>query len=152
MQAGRQFVEDADADASQLGRILAGCSVPKVATRLSTVRDERDIMPVAVTRDSSAEGSSLSDLYVHHAPEGIRLAFLLTGDRALAEDLVQDAFARLVGRLQHLRDKAAECTARMERALLGEFDASELYFIWTFGGVDLPIVREAIQRARASAK
>ena len=50
---------------------------------------------------------SLADLYVAHAPDGIRLAFLLTGDRVLAEDLVQDAFTRLVGRLRHLRDPGA---------------------------------------------
>ncbi len=50
---------------------------------------------------------SLSELYVAYAPDGIRLAFLLTGDRALAEDLVQDAFVRLVGRLQHLREPNA---------------------------------------------
>jgi RNA polymerase sigma-70 factor (sigma-E family) len=49
----------------------------------------------------------LADLYVAHAPEAVRLAFLLTGDAGLAEDLVQDAFARLVGRLRHLRDPAA---------------------------------------------
>jgi RNA polymerase sigma-70 factor (sigma-E family) len=49
----------------------------------------------------------LSKHYVVFAPDAIRLAFLLTGDRALAEDLVQDAFARLVGRLQHLRDQDA---------------------------------------------
>jgi RNA polymerase sigma-70 factor (sigma-E family) len=53
------------------------------------------------------ERGSLAELYVTYAPEGIRLAFLLTGDRALAEDLVQDAFARLVGRLRHLRDPNA---------------------------------------------
>ena len=62
------------------------------------------MMPVAMTQESSLEHGSLGDLYVRHAPEGIRLAFLLTGDRALAEDLVQEAFARLVGRLRHLRD------------------------------------------------
>ena len=56
-------------------------------------------------------------------------------------------------RIQAAREaKAAECIERMERALLREFDASELYFVWTYGGVDLPIVREAIQRARISAK
>ncbi len=49
----------------------------------------------------------LADLYVAHAPEAVRLAFLLTGDAGLAEDLVQDAFARLVGRLRHLRDPTA---------------------------------------------
>jgi RNA polymerase sigma factor (sigma-70 family) len=50
---------------------------------------------------------SLSELYVAYAPDGIRLAFLLTGDRALAEDLVQDAFVHLVGRLRHLRETDA---------------------------------------------
>jgi RNA polymerase sigma-70 factor (sigma-E family) len=50
---------------------------------------------------------SLAELYVAYAPDGIRLAFLLTGDRALAEDLVQDAFVRLVGRLRHLREPDA---------------------------------------------
>ena len=60
-----------------------------------------------MTRENSLERGSLADLYVRHAPEGIRLAFLLTGDRALAEDLVQEAFARLVGRLRHLRDPGA---------------------------------------------
>jgi RNA polymerase sigma factor (sigma-70 family) len=65
------------------------------------------MMPVAMTQGSSLERSPLGDLYVRHAPESIRLAFLLTGDRALAEDLVQEAFARLVGRLRHLRDPSA---------------------------------------------
>ncbi len=65
------------------------------------------MMPVVVTHESSLERTSLSDLYVRHAPESIRLAFLLTGDRGLAEDLVQEAFARLVGRLRHLRDPGA---------------------------------------------
>ncbi|HEX2032055.1 MAG TPA: SigE family RNA polymerase sigma factor [Actinomycetota bacterium] len=60
-----------------------------------------------MTRETSLERSTLSDLYVQHAPEGIRLAFLLTGDRSLAEDLVQEAFARLVGRLRHLRERHA---------------------------------------------
>src|SRR5215211_4185241 len=65
------------------------------------------MMPVAVTNENSLDRSTLGDLYVRHAPEGIRLAFLLTGDRALAEDLVQDAFSRLIGRLRHLRDQGA---------------------------------------------
>jgi RNA polymerase sigma-70 factor (sigma-E family) len=58
-------------------------------------------------RGETQERGALGDLYVRHAPEGIRLAFLLTGDRALAEDLVQEAFARFVGRLQHLRQPEA---------------------------------------------
>ena len=50
------------------------------------------------------EGGTLADLYARHADEALRLAYLLTGDRALAEDLVQDAFVRVAGRLLHLRD------------------------------------------------
>ena len=49
------------------------------------------------------EGGRLADLYRLHADDAIRLAYLITGDRALAEDLVQDAFVRLAGRLLHLR-------------------------------------------------
>jgi RNA polymerase sigma-70 factor (sigma-E family) len=64
-------------------------------------------MTGGMAREGTLERDRLADLYVAHAPEGTRLAFLLTGDRALAEDLVQDAFARLVGRLRHLRDPGA---------------------------------------------
>lgn len=64
-------------------------------------------MPLAMTDETSLERSTLGDLYEQHAPEGIRLALLLTGDRSLAEDLVQEAFARLVGRLRHLRERHA---------------------------------------------
>jgi len=50
------------------------------------------------------EGGVLAELYSRHAGESLRLAYLLTGDGSLAEDLVQDAFVRLAGRLLHLRD------------------------------------------------
>jgi len=53
------------------------------------------------------EGSLLQELYEAHASDAARLAFLLTGDRALAEDLVQDAFVRVTGRFLHLRDPAS---------------------------------------------
>lgn len=45
----------------------------------------------------------LEDLYVRHAPAALRLAFFLTGDRELAQDLVQDAFVRIAGRFRYLR-------------------------------------------------
>ena len=51
--------------------------------------------------------SRLAEVYERSAPAGFRLAYLLTGDRALAEDLVQEAFLRFVGRLHHLRDPQA---------------------------------------------
>jgi len=46
--------------------------------------------------------SRVGELYARFAPTGLRLAYLLTGDRAIAEDLVQEAFIRFVGRLHHL--------------------------------------------------
>jgi RNA polymerase sigma-70 factor (sigma-E family) len=56
---------------------------------------------------TEAEGGRLAELYTRHAAEAIRLAYMLTGDRMLAEDLVQDAFVKLAGRLVHLRDPGA---------------------------------------------
>jgi RNA polymerase sigma-70 factor (sigma-E family) len=61
------------------------------------------MMRVAV-KESRTEGSRLEEVYRLHASDGVRLAYLITGDRALAEDIVQDAFVRLAGRLLHLRD------------------------------------------------
>lgn len=60
-----------------------------------------------LTSEMTAEDTRLGELYVRHAGDAVRLAYLLTGDRALAEDLVQDAFVKLAGRLVHLRDPAA---------------------------------------------
>ena len=54
--------------------------------------------------DSEAEPTDrLGDLYARHAPATIGFAYLLTGSRADAEDLVHEAFVRVVGRLRHLR-------------------------------------------------
>jgi RNA polymerase sigma-70 factor (sigma-E family) len=61
---------------------------------------------VAVEREVGLRGR-LADAYVRCAPGGIRLAYLLTGDRTVAEDLVQEAFVRFVGRLRFLRDPEA---------------------------------------------
>lgn len=51
-----------------------------------------------------ASAGRLETLYTTHAPGALRLAYLMTGERALAEDLVQEAFARVIGRLGHVRD------------------------------------------------
>lgn len=58
-------------------------------------------------RAASADRSRLESLYERHAPDAIRAAYLLTGDRALAEDLVQDAFVRLATRFVDLREPDA---------------------------------------------
>ena len=54
-----------------------------------------------------ARGTSrISYLYALHAPRAGRIAYLLTGDPELAEDLAQEAFVRLMGRLGSIRDDA----------------------------------------------
>jgi Sigma-70 region 2 len=54
-------------------------------------------------RVESSRAGRLEDLYMRHAPAGMRLAYFLTGDRELSGDLVQDAFVKVVGRFGHLR-------------------------------------------------
>ena len=44
-----------------------------------------------------------ADLFHRHCADAVRLAYLLTGDGHLAEDLTQDAFVRSFGRFQDLR-------------------------------------------------
>lgn len=73
----------------------------------------------AIVEGAMAEAGSgaLGELYARHVPAGIRLAFLLTGDRHQAEDLAHDAFVRCVGRYQHLRTHQA-FDAYLRRAIV----------------------------------
>jgi RNA polymerase sigma-70 factor (sigma-E family) len=59
------------------------------------------------TVETRTDGGRLGDLYAAHAPDAVRLAYLLTGDRALAEDLVHEAFVRLFGRFRDIRNPDA---------------------------------------------
>jgi RNA polymerase sigma-70 factor (sigma-E family) len=54
-----------------------------------------------------ASPARVTDLYRAHLPGATRLAYLLTGDRAAAEDVAQDAFLRAASRLGGLRDDDA---------------------------------------------
>jgi DNA-directed RNA polymerase specialized sigma24 family protein len=49
----------------------------------------------------------LPELYALHAPAALRLAYLLTGSRDLAEVLFRDAFGRVIARWHGLRDPQA---------------------------------------------
>jgi len=62
---------------------------------------------IAVAMRSKTRPARLAELYDTHAGEALRLAYLLTGERELAEDLVQDAFIKVAGRFQDLRDPGA---------------------------------------------
>ena len=55
----------------------------------------------------SAQQAAVGQLFSVHGDELLRLALLLSGSRPLAEDLVQEAFARLWQRWDNLRDPDA---------------------------------------------
>jgi RNA polymerase sigma-70 factor (sigma-E family) len=61
----------------------------------------------AEMRSSEASQGRIAGLYRRHLVGALRLAYLVTGDRALAEDLVQEAFLRVFGRFTDLRDPGA---------------------------------------------
>ena len=51
--------------------------------------------------------AQLAEFYAAHAESTKRLAFLLTGDNELAEDITQDAFVKIAGRIGGLRNRDA---------------------------------------------
>lgn len=51
--------------------------------------------------------SAIEDLYRTHGAAALRRAYLLSGDEGGAEDIVQDAFTRILGRLRGIRDPEA---------------------------------------------
>jgi DNA-directed RNA polymerase specialized sigma24 family protein len=63
----------------------------------------RQMQTVDVPRSSTSRASALADLYRREAGPARALAYLLTGDKQWAEDLVQDAFVRIGSRFIHLR-------------------------------------------------
>jgi RNA polymerase sigma-70 factor (sigma-E family) len=82
------------------------CNRMAQATRYTDVRVGAEREVGRTERSERLEGGRLEELYRRHGLEAGRLAYLLTGDRALAEDLVQEAFVRLSGRLVQYRDPA----------------------------------------------
>lgn len=56
---------------------------------------------------SSGMKMAIDELYRTHGSSALRQAYLLTGNSSAAEDVVQDAFTRLLGRLKAIRDPEA---------------------------------------------
>jgi RNA polymerase sigma-70 factor (sigma-E family) len=59
------------------------------------------------TRSSPSAAAAVTELYAGHALGLVRLAVLLVGDRASAEDIVQDAFLGLYRRWDRLPNTSA---------------------------------------------
>jgi RNA polymerase sigma factor (sigma-70 family) len=70
-------------------------------------------------RTAVPEGSTarIADLYERHAIGALRLAFLLTADKSRAEDLVQDAFVRIITRFRR-RDDPENFDAYLKRTVI----------------------------------
>jgi RNA polymerase sigma-70 factor (sigma-E family) len=66
-----------------------------------------EVVHIRAVTEAGPEARGLDELYVRHAPAAFRTAYFLTGDRDLAEDLVQEAFVRVAGRFRHLRTPTA---------------------------------------------
>ena len=64
-------------------------------------------MDIADTRETPGAAASVAALYAEHALGLVRLAMVMTGDRATAEDIVQDAFLGLYRRWDRLADVSA---------------------------------------------
>jgi len=64
-------------------------------------------MATGPVEDTGTEGPGLGDLYLTHHRPLVRLAYLLTGSQAVAEDVVQDAFVALAPRLDRVDSPAA---------------------------------------------
>jgi len=64
---------------------------------------QEEIQPGAQETAEFATAGQLEELYLRFGPGGLRLAYLLLGDHQAAEDCVQEAFARVIARLGHVR-------------------------------------------------
>jgi RNA polymerase sigma-70 factor (sigma-E family) len=77
-------------------------------------------MATNATTAGTIRAGSLEDLYERTAPAALRLAYFVSGDRELAQDLVQEAFARVAGRFHHLR-KPDAFEAYLRRTIVNLF-------------------------------
>ncbi len=68
-----------------------------------TAADAPSVTDGPAAGDGAARERLVADMYREHALSLVRLAVLLTGDRASAEDVVQDAFLGLQRALPRLR-------------------------------------------------
>jgi RNA polymerase sigma-70 factor (sigma-E family) len=78
------------------------------------------VLGVEVAEKERPRAAKVAEIYARHAPAAAEMAYLLTGDRHLAEDLTQEAFIRVAGRFHHLRNPEA-FGAYLRRAIINLF-------------------------------
>lgn len=102
--------------------------------------------------DEDAEPGSLSELYADRFAPMVRLAYLLTGSRAVAEDVVQDSFLRVQQHWDDVREPAAYlrttvvngCRAHHRRA--GRERARYADLVAETVSAETPIVMDAVAK------
>jgi RNA polymerase sigma-70 factor (sigma-E family) len=88
--------------AGDLGRRAGTAGNVKLARRVERLEEVQTVAPLAVRSEEL-----LDRLYREHAPAALRFALMLTGERELSEDLVQEAFVRVAAKLDSLREPDA---------------------------------------------
>jgi RNA polymerase sigma-70 factor (sigma-E family) len=76
------------------------------------------VEPYALLKSPVEKQSALdfADVFRLHQAAAVRLAYILTGDAGVAEDVVADAFARMYGRWR--RDRVDDPRAYLRRAIV----------------------------------
>ncbi len=80
---------------------------PEVHDEGSVVEPEARTDAELVLRARAGDGAAFGQLVLRHAARAVRVAEIILGNRADAEDAVQDAFVRALERLESLRRPAA---------------------------------------------
>jgi RNA polymerase sigma-70 factor (sigma-E family) len=83
------------------------------------LRDTQFYMSGIVGSEPVARDEAVAVLWLQQRARLVRLAVGLTGDRDVAEEIVQEAFASLLGRWRFLRDVSA-AQAYLHRAVLNQ--------------------------------
>lgn len=77
-----------------------------MSTTAASFAGDGKMFTMAVRADPAADEAILAELFAERYAELVRLAYVLTGDNELAEDLTQDAFVKAWPKLRTLRDQS----------------------------------------------
>jgi RNA polymerase sigma-70 factor (ECF subfamily) len=104
-----------------------------------------------IRRCQSGDSAAFATLYEHYARKVYQTAYLITGDRAVAEEVMQEAFAQTFRALATLREPAAfsawlyRMVVRQARRVAGRERAQHL--LGDFVLAEMPVVPDTQDRS-----
>lgn len=104
-RSAQSRVDSGDGPRLALGRGQSKCRAP--ALEAMCLDAEMECVVDGVRPSADTESASIIDLYEHLYERLVKTAFLLTSSATAAEDIVQDAFAAVYGRLDRVNDPSA---------------------------------------------